>query len=305
MESTFIKSAKFAIHTGTEAEYHANKDYISASALKRIKVSPLHYKEEEEMKETDALLFGSAYHCFILEPERFEKEYYVFDDSVIYDILIGEGFKSPRSTKQYKEWMDAELIRMGDMQMISKEDHEKLKRMKSVLFSHTYAKTLLNNGHKEVGFIGELETESGIIKAKIKPDHYNEKKRIITDLKTCFDASRDGFSRHAADLDYHIQAAFYSDIMELIAGDGRSYSFFFIAQEKNPPYAFNIFEASPQFISQGRYEYENLLRAYKNCLDNDYWPGYRCWCESRYGILDINLPPYHIKEIKYYNHYGK
>lgn len=302
MESTFIKSVNMAEFTGLEAEYHAAKDHLSASAMKRLKISPLHYKEEAEQTETEALLFGSAYHCFILEPERFEKEYFIFDDSVICDILIGEGSKSPRATNRYKDWAAAQLMEIGDRQTISKADAEKLKAMKARLMKHHQVRMLLEGGRNEIGFTGEIETEAGAIKVKIKPDHLNDKKKIIVDLKTCIDASLDGFTRHAADLDYHIQAAFYADLMELITGDNRPWDFFFIAQEKKAPYAFNIFEASPQFISQGRYEYEHLCGLYKQCLDNDKWPGYQVWCESRYGVLDLSLPPYSIKKLDYFNH---
>jgi exodeoxyribonuclease VIII len=161
---------------------------------------------------------------------------------------------------------------------------------------------LLSNGQNEVAYMGEIETEAGAIKVKIKPDHINEKKKIIVDLKTCLDASADGFSRHAADLNYHIQASFYSDIMKKIAKDGRAYTFFFITQEKKKPFAFNLFECSPQFIAQGRYEYEMLLQLYKYCLNNNTWPGYQIFCQNKYGILELKLPVWAIKDLTYYDH---
>jgi exodeoxyribonuclease VIII len=153
--------------------------------------------------------------------------------------------------------------------------------------------------------MGEIETEIGNIKVKYKPDHINEGKKIIVDLKTAADASADGFTKAAADKDYHIQSAFYSDLMEKFSGDNRAYSFFFIAQEKKQPFAFNIFESSPQFISQGRFEYEMLLQLYKYCTENNTWPGYQIWCQNKYGILELKLPPWAIKDLTYYDHYTK
>lgn len=302
MESTFIKSVNIQEFSGTEDDYHSHKEFMSASALKKIKISPAHYKEEEPQAETDALIFGSAYHCYVLEPERFDEEYYIFDDSVIYEILIGEGFKSPRSTKQYKEWAEAEMMKIGVKKTIDKATFNTIKAMSAKLMKHQYAKLLLTGGRKEVGYLGSIETEVGEINIKFKPDQLNDKKRIIVDLKTCIDASVDGFTKHAADLDYHIQASLYADLMELITGDERPWGFYFIAQEKKSPYAFNIFEASPQFITQGRYEYEQLLKLYKQCSDNDSWPGYQVWCESRYGVIDLKLPPWGIKNLTFFNH---
>lgn len=302
MESTFLKSVNIQAFNDTDDKYHSEKDHISASGLKKLKISPAHFKEEDEEKETDALLFGSAYHCFILEPDKFKDKYYIFDDSIVCGALIAKGAKSPRSTNDYKTWYAGEISFSDGKILIDKADFDKLDAMRYRLMNHPYAKMLLNNGINEQGYMGEIETEAGNISIKIKPDHVNEGKKIIVDLKTCMDASIDGFTRHAADLDYHIQASFYSDIIEKIAGDGRAYKFFFIAQEKKKPFAFNLFECSPQFISQGRFEYEMLLQLYKYCMDNNTWPGYQIWCENKYGILELKLPAWAIKDFTYYDH---
>jgi len=302
MESTFIKSASIQPFYGTDKDYHDDKEHISASALKKLKVSPAHYKEQEEAEETEALIFGSAYHSYMLEPKKFETEYYVFDDTAICQVLIGEGYKSPRATKVYKEWEESEYRIIGDRKIIAKESFERIKTMHERMMRHPYAKMLLANGYNEQGFKGSIETEAGTINIKFKPDHVNENKKIIVDLKTALDASADGFTRNAADMSYHIQAALYCDLMEYITGDGIPYTFFFIAQEKKQPYAFNIFECSPQFISQGRYEYEMLLQMYKYCLDNDTWPGYQIFTQNKYGIVELKLPAYAIRDLTYYDH---
>lgn len=304
MESTFIKSVNIQPFNGTDEEYHADKKYVSASGMKKLKESPAHMKEAEiDPEETEAMKFGSAYHLYNLQKEKFEEEYYIFDDSGIYSVLIGEGFKSPRSTKQYKEWMESEMRLVGDRKSISKDWLSRIKGMNEKLMRHPYVRMLLANGINEQGYMGSINTEAGTLQVKFKPDHINENKKFVVDLKTAKKASKEGFERAAADMSYHIQAAFYADLMERISGDGRPYTFFFIAQEKTPPYAFNIFESSPQFISQGRFEYEMLLQLYKYCIDNNTWPGYQIWCENKYGILELKLPPWAIKDLTYYDHF--
>lgn len=302
IDSKFIISANITESKADDKTYHEHKEFMSASALKRLKISPAHYREEEKIEETDAMRFGSAYHCYVLEPNKFDDEFFVFDDSAICEILLGEGYKSPRSTNKYKEWAEVEMQKMGVRTNISKQELATIQAMSARLHSHPYAKTLLKDGRNEVGYMGTIMTETGEIPIKFKPDHLNDKKRIVVDLKTCIDASIDGFSRHAADLDYHIQAALYADLMEVISGDDRQWDFYFIAQEKKAPYAFNIFEASPQFLGQGRHEYETLLTLWKYCNDNDRWDGYQVWCESRFGIYNLQLPPWCMKEIKFYKH---
>jgi exodeoxyribonuclease VIII len=174
--------------------------------------------------------------------------------------------------------------------------------MKERLFSHFYAKSLLINGRAEVGYVGVINTIFGEIQAKFKPDYTKDIRHLVIDLKTCQDASVDGFTRSAAEYDMHIQAAFYADLLSKIEGEGREYTFIFIAQEKKAPFAFNIFEASQQFISQGRYEYEHLLQLYKFCQDNNRWPGYQVFCQNKYGINELKLPQWAIKSLDFYDH---
>ena len=57
-------------------EYHKGPG-LSSSDLKLLARSPLHYKTAKAIppKETDAMRLGTAVHCAVLEPDRFEKEY--------------------------------------------------------------------------------------------------------------------------------------------------------------------------------------------------------------------------------------
>jgi hypothetical protein len=298
----FIKNISFEIKKDTNEEYHSKKDYIGASGLKLIKKSPLHFKEEEQ-KETEALAFGTAYHTFILEPENFEKENYIFDDSEIYNQLIGEGSKSPRATKIYKEWYENQMRFANGKTLIDQNTYNILQSMANRLKYHRYVNSLLSSGEAEMSVYCELEIFNGQnIKVKIRPDYMKDRKRIISDLKTTVDSSVNGFPRIAADRDYHIQAALYSDIMVKIEGKGMGWNFFFIAQEKTKPFAFNIFESSPQFLGQGRYEYEQLLMLYAWCLEENYWPGYQCFTQNRFGVNTLNLPAYMVKEVNWYKH---
>lgn len=300
--SEFFKIIDFDIRKDSNDEYHSKKEYISCSGLKQIKKSPLHFKEEEK-KETEAMTFGSAYHTFILEPELFEKEYHVFDDSTKCAELIAGGARSPRSTNNYKDWYECRMILINGKQIIDSATLKILTKMRERLLHHRYVKSLLSNGEAELSVYCEIEIMTGQrIKIKIRPDYKKDEKRIISDLKTTAGASVNDFPRHAADFDYHLQAALYSDIMEAIEGKGLGWSFFFIAQEKIIPYAFNIFESSPQFLAQGRYEYEQLLMLYAYCLENNTWPGYQVFTENRFGVNELSLPAYSIREINWFNH---
>jgi exodeoxyribonuclease VIII len=300
MESDFIKSANIReCYYGSE-EWKRNNTYISKSGLVKIKESPAHYKEGEPFVDTPEIIFGRAYHCFVLQPDKFKNDYFVFDDSEIITKLKEGGAKSPRATNDYKHWYSTQMDAAGNKIMLEKNDYERLNGMLERLMHHQYAKMLITKGIPEHGMIGELMTACGNIGVKFIPDLRNDDKRICLELKTTVRASKIDFPKEAANYDYHIQAALYADLLELYYADKRPVKFIFIAQEKVKPYGFNIFEAGPKFIAQGRYEYELLMQLYKYCLDNNVWPGYQCYCPNKYGILDLELPGWSIQSLDYF-----
>ena len=312
MESTFIKDIKYDIVEDSNETYHNNKEYISSTGLKKLKVSPAHYKEylEEKKEPTPALIFGSAYHTYCLEVDKFHSQYYIFDEKDILEILISEGSQKPRSTNKYKDWVKEQEEEAAGKIMIDKPSFNKIIDMKAKMSRHFYCNYLLTTGVSEISVYATITTFEGKeIKIKVRPDKWNKKKCVVTDLKSIgdglSDASIDGFAKQCANFDYHLSIALYADILEKCMGEGMGVSAMFIAQEKQAPYAFNIFDASNQFISQGRYEYENLLMLYSYCQENDYWPGYQVYCENKYGINELNLPAWAIKEINFYDHLRK
>lgn len=298
----FFKSIEIIETDIPDAKYYSSNEYISASGLKILKKSPLHFIEQEKI-ETDAMKFGSAYHLNILEPDKFDSQYFVLDDREIIEILLSEGSKSPRATNKYKDWVfEQETIAAG-REIIDLNTKQLLDSMKNRILNHRYAKFLCSDGEAEKSFlIKAVLIDDTSVLIRFKPDKINWHKKVIIDLKTTQDASENGFPRHAAEFDYHIQAALYTDLIEMISGDGLSWQFFFIAQEKKSPFAFNIFEASPQFLGQGRYEYQQLIKLWQWCKGNNKWPEYQCFIENRFGILDLNLPNYAIKELNWYIH---
>ncbi len=288
MENSIIKSWKFEKAENDSNEHYHSQDSISASGLKQLKKSPAHYKYEG-FAQTDAMFFGEAYHTFILENERFYQDYTVVDPSKRPDQKHG------MTAKANQAWLST------FSNPISADMHIRLKAMRDRLFKHPYAKSLLTNGEVEHSYYGELDIGSEKpVNIRFRPDNVKHDKRIIVDLKTAQDASMDKFPSAAAKFDYQIQAAFYSDMMEMHMNEPMGYRFFFVAQEKTKPFAFNIFEASAQFLSVGRYEYETLLMMYAYCLENDRWPGYQIFCHNKYGVNELSLPPWAIKELEYF-----
>lgn len=296
MENTIIRNLTFTKSENDSNEFYHAQEGISPSGVKLTKQSPAHYKEEKDnpSSQTDAMFFGSAYHTFILENDRFYQEYKIIDLSKRPEIDKTMG------SKKNITWL-ADLKESGPC--ITTQTHEQLKGMRSVLFRHPFAKSLLTGGEIEHSYYCELDIGAEKpIKFRFRPDNVKHKKRIVIDLKTTKNASKDGFPKECVTYEYQIQSALYADLMELVMEEELGYEFFFVAQEKVAPYAFNIFQASPQFRSIGKYEYEILLMLYAWCLEQDRWPGYQIFCQNRYGVNELNMPPWSIKELEYFTH---
>lgn len=285
-------------------EYHGNKEHIGSSMLKLYSKSPLHYNEHIQ-KTTKSLWFGALYHEFVLEEELFNNKYYIFDDSEIVEELSRE-YSDPRKSDRYIYWLLKYKEEFQDKKELPKEIYDKMVMMKDKLFNYGklgwFRKYLLTGGVNEMSHYLELNG----VKIKFRPDSMIPEKRIIADLKTTTNASKDGFINNAVKWGYHVSAAFYIDGKEELENDGMSWKFYFVAQETEYPYAPNIFKATQQFLSIGRYEYEIYLQLHKKCIEDNQYPGYEIWSNNDYGINDIDVPSYKIKEIMYNlnNFYG-
>jgi hypothetical protein len=282
-----LESARCLVQKDSNAYYHAQTHFIGASGLKLInKKSVYHFFNQAPQKSTPNLLFGSAYHTLVLEPENFHAEYYCLDDA---EKVLEIGGGNPRATKVYKEWRaEVEQANAGKT-CLSTDEWTKLHDMHSALFADPAIGKLLSNGAAEtshyVDFAGPL--------VKVRPDYL--KAKAIIDLKTCEDASPDGFARAAANYGYHLQAALYCDVLEHVTEVERL--FVFVAQEKEYPYAAAIYKPTDGFLAQGRYEYQLAMDKYTAALETGIRPGYEAFGPAEAnGVIELDLPAYAYKE---------
>jgi len=246
-------------------EYHADKERISASGLKIIAGQSLcHFKnrQEGETEESDALIFGGAYHCFILERNEFYRKYAILDEAE-----RTEKDKNMASNKN-KEWkaIFLEAAASAGQTVITRADYETIKEMRNALYRNRDVAELLTGGETEVSFHFDI----GTLQGKCRFDYVRG--NVAIDLKTTKDASPREFGMDAYRRKYHIQAAFYSDV--LTAERGEKTAFYYIAQEKKPPYISQLYVVSDAVIERGRTEYLNAIEKLQAAVALDYWPAY-------------------------------
>lgn len=243
-------------------QYHAHPA-VGHSGLVRIMRSPAHYQEyvTHPPEPTPAMVFGSAFHVAILEPERFGQTFVVAP-------------KFDRRTKEGKAAAEAWEAENAGKTALTAEHMAAIEQMVASVRNHAGAAKLLSDGMAEMsGFWNDQETGIG---CKCRPDFLAMAGETITgivDVKTCRDASADGFARAIVNFGYDVQAAFYHDGLKALTG--RAIPFYFVAVETEPPYAVAAYKASDEVIEVGRAKYRGALQLLKWCRENDRWPAYQ------------------------------
>lgn len=264
-------------------------DRFSNSALSNFKRSPRHYLYFKEHKKdpTPAMIFGSAFHCFVLEPDRFDEQYCCVPPDAPdkpASAMINAAKPSAASIIRVEWWRNFRE-QNGDKIELKNDDLEKIKRMSSSLSNHEPAKDLLLNiGEVEMPLLWQDDITG--IEMKGKLDGIGD--GFTIDLKTCINAHPESFSIDAFNNAYHRQAALYLDgrgLNKMTKGD-----FYFIAIEKTEPFGISVMKCAQDFIKHGRMVYGSLLE------DVAYWRNMGSpnvsyeWKSPVDGRFDLNLP---------------
>lgn len=216
---------------------------ISASDIKLILENPYLFKIGYKKPKTDSMVLGSLVHTLVIEPENFERDYYLMET---FNLRTQAG-------KLAKE----RAIQESNGKIIVQEEfYIKAKEIAQTLLKSDLS-NLFKNGAGEHSFFGEIDG----IPCKCRPDYFLEmnNQKIIIDLKTTKfgGASPDNFIKSIASFGYYIQAAFY---LELLKAD----EFIFVAIETEPPYMMGIYELDNISLEFGLNEVKRGLEIYKN-----------------------------------------
>jgi homoserine acetyltransferase len=238
-----------------ESYFNEFRSYISSTDIRRIIRSPAHYKNPT-IQDSPALAFGSLVHEFVLLPNSAEARY---RPKANVDGRTKEG-------KAVRDW-EASLAAQQGIKFITEADYNAAVNITASVRTHLGASALLAGGVAETA--GIVSDFLGV-NCRIKPDYRTDS--YIVDLKTCQDARQDPFGRSVINFLYQVQAAFYVDVAEAI--DGKKRDFYWIAVEKDAPYAVSVFKASDAMLENGRAQYKCAIALYKECASMDLWPAY-------------------------------
>jgi hypothetical protein len=262
--------------------------HASYSKFKRLKISPAHVLIEQE--KTQAMKLGSAFHSFVLQPEKFEKEYMIFDDSAKV-AEIGGG--NPRATTKYKEWLQTLPM---DKERLSLSETAHFEPLKERIANDPFFKYITKGAiiEEKLKFSYPIAENETIAMVSI-PDIVNVEKKVVIDLKTCQSAKVESFKKDAANLDYHLQAAIYIEACKQVYGDG-DWTFMFLAAETNAPYLIQWLSCDEQFVNVGKYEADILAMLWTDCCVNGFNRGYEVFCQDKRKIETLSLPNWKLSQ---------
>ena len=243
---------------------------MSKSSLDYVHRSMDHYFGPP-IKQTPAMEVGSAFHTYVLEPEKFDKEYALIE-------------QFDRRTNDGKEGYAKAIKAVGKRTALKPVDYYMIKGMGKAVKNHPRANELLSTGFAEETLIWN-DKNTGIL-MKGRTDWRNEKERCIIDLKSCKEADYASVKKDifADKTRYYVQAAIYVDAINTIT-NSNDWKFKFIFVEKSNPYGVCVYEADEQTIECGRRAYakdlkklidwyENAYNAHMNHGSDFYYSGY-------------------------------
>jgi hypothetical protein len=258
----------------TNSEYRALEG-VSISYLKEIARSPAHFKElvANPITPSPDMKLGTAFHAALLEPDRFKDAY------VIAPVI-------DKRTKVGKQAWEDFVREHSGKEAIDAESYELVLKMADAVHKHPTAKKLLTGGVAEQSVFWRCPVTD--VLCKCRPDYLIEKKGIVVDIKTTYDASEFAFKKSIAKYGYHLQTAFYLEGVGINLGRVLS-DFVHVVVEKTPPYAVGIYVLDDVSIAEAAKEIKRLLDIYSNCLKTNQWPGYPD------TIQNVTIPAYLFK----------
>jgi len=233
---------------------------ISITRLKELRRSPLHYQHAlTHRKETAPMTLGIATHVAVLEPERFDRDFSIWDRRT----------DSGRIARRHGKWWDAFLAANAGKTILTEDESILAQEIALTVRRDPIAMKYLSTGDPEVTM--EWEIEGRLAKGRADWLTSIEGKPTLVGLKTTRDCRPMIFGNQCAKLGYALQWSFYHDAFNTITG--KRPQMIEVVVETDAPHAVAVYIIPEDIIDYGREEYQTLLRLLAQCEQSGEWPG--------------------------------
>lgn len=229
------------------AEYHADRTRDSHSSLELFRRSiPLYHAVRTGLivqEPTEDMVFGTAFHLMLLEPDRWDQEAAVAP-------------QVDRRTKVGKAaWEEFQAQAEGKL-VVSLDDYDRLRKMTTAALQNPWARRLLEEEGRTEAACQWEDPETGLPLKTLFDRILGS--GVILDVKSAADPTPEVWPASAARYGYHRQSPFYQDAAwEVMALENAD--FVFLVVGKAPPYETVLY--SPDFSTDdaGRQENRAIL----------------------------------------------
>lgn len=248
-------------------DYHGDREFESSSSLKLYLKDPKEFynkyilKLPREERYKSAFDFGSYLHSLILEPEKTDQEFAIF-----------EGMT--RRGKAYTEFKEANK----DKIIITHSQFLQAKSMMEAYGQHADACKMIDKGRAEQTLCVELDG----MKIKVRADYLKHKQ--IIDVKTTSDPiDKYNVGKTIARFDYDLSAALYTDAFSKYFGLEFDFYFVFLNKMSNEV---EIYKASKKLLENGRQKYKKAIQLLKEAKKSGKY--------FEEGIQEVNIPAWAV-----------
>jgi len=255
------------VYRGISHEEYWTWPAANHSSLRKMDQSPAHAHHAWTLggPESTALRLGDATHAAVLEPDRFDAQYFQGPTKE-------DGSPHRRGTNAWNEALEANEGKTA----LKPDEYQAAITMSQRIRAHSIAGPILKHaneiGGNEVSYVWR-DGETGVL-CKARTDVYSRylNYSCLADLKSTGNASEWAFGKSCADYGYHTQARFYLDGLQALAPSDRR--FLFLAVEKTAPWGIRVHELGPNEMEVAAIKLRSWLRQWATCLEKDSWPGY-------------------------------
>lgn len=251
---------KFTLQPGlnhcSNADYHADRRYISSSGLKEV------YKDLEAYHRhyvlgvpklgpgnQNALDEGSLTHTLILEPDQIDKEYAFFKGGL----------------KRGSEWEAFKANAPAGKTLISYPQKVRCEAYAKSCLSNPHARELLQGGEPELTLCGEL---SGI-SVKTRFDYINYDKGYIADVKTTsHESGADFFKLACEQYMYFLSSALYMAVASEFYK--KPFEFYFIVISKSSQRT-DVYKLSQKSFTEGNLQLKEACAILNQARKTNVW----------------------------------
>jgi len=274
-------STQTGIFPGVSREEYGKIDACNQSSLKPYAKSAMQGKfDEDNRKESDEMVFGTALHTAVLEPDEFTNRYTSMP-------------KVDGRTKEGK-LAKAAAIEAAKGKIILPETGklslEWLTGSRDALMAHPDVANLFKRGMDAEAAIVWKDRDTGILCKALTDAAIQDSWPTLGDIKSSgSDVDEESFGFTLFKWGMHIQAAFYIDGYQTITG--KLPNFVICPVESKPPHHVMFYQVTGPSIALGRKTYKRILPRWAKAKATGQYPGLPT--EPR----EISVPGFRLKEL--------